>query len=64
MLEKAKKTIDRYGVDIVVANELTSRYERVQLVTKQKVIDRSTNEQTIEQIIVQHILDMHHQLYL
>ncbi|GJD12188.1 Phosphopantothenate--cysteine ligase 1 [Galdieria sulphuraria] len=31
LLEKAKHTIDKYGVDVVVANELTSRYEHVQL---------------------------------
>ncbi|GJQ13255.1 hypothetical protein GpartN1_g5046.t1 [Galdieria partita] len=62
LLEKAKKTIDQYGVDIVVANELTSRYEQVQLVTKQQtIVDRNTNDKTIEQVIVQNVLDLYQQ---
>ncbi|KAK4526519.1 hypothetical protein GAYE_SCF25G4435 [Galdieria yellowstonensis] len=60
LLEKAKKSIDRYGVDVVVANELTSRYERVQLVTKDKVFEKQSNEhQTMEQVIVENILDLY-----
>eukprot|EP00871_Galdieria_phlegrea_P001341 jgi/Galph1/2207/GphlegSOOS_G903.1 len=64
LLNKAQTAVDEYGVDVVVANELSSRYDRVQLVQKQQSNTLlATNTQPIEQVIVEAILRLHQKKY-
>jgi len=46
LISKAKQAIEKYRMNIVVANELHSRYKKVFLVTREKevVIERSCEE--------------------
>lgn len=61
VVPKAQKAIEKYGVDLVVANELKTRREKVKLVTKTTVkeIGMRSSDELIEDQIVESMCELH-----
>ena len=62
LLSKARHAIGLYDMDIVVANELETRYQRVFLVSKnnERTIEKVAGDEELEVPLVKTIIDMHH----
>ena len=64
LIEKSKKAIKNYGVHLVVANELHSRYDKVYFVQPStedfSVVEAAKNDAAlIEEVIVKHCVERH-----
>ena len=66
LIWKARRAIELYDMDIVVANELETRYRRVYLVSKtgERSIENMMDEEEIETPLVKAILEMYHSFIL
>mmetsp|Transcript_13025 Transcript_13025/g.15810 ORF Transcript_13025/g.15810 Transcript_13025/m.15810 type:complete len:325 (-) Transcript_13025:942-1916(-) len=63
LIQKAKGAIDKYGVDLVVANELHTRYEEVFIVSGEKEEKISRGESIELEIELVHTLAQRHSLF-
>lgn len=63
LIDKARSAIDKYGVDVVVANELHTRYRKCILVGRstQTSVEVSAADNDIEHILVDSIVALHQQ---
>lgn len=63
LLMKSKSAIEKYGVDLVIANELHSRYKKCIIVSKsnQTDIELADTNSDIEQQLIEHIVTLHKQ---
>ena len=60
LIKKARAAIEKYNVDLVVANELHTRYKQVKLVTENEVINvdkvgtKDIEESFLTEVILRH----------
>jgi len=61
LIQRAMESIDKYGVDLVVANEITTRYEQVLLVSRndQPTVIRREETLDIEEPLVDKLVRLH-----